>query len=411
MRKRQWLMGVFLGLSGVSAHADTSWNASFGYRAVNQLFDDGLGTKDIQGIGSSATTRRRWEYRASLGPSSSGDELDWGVEIRTEPTGSVNTEWVTSLNNTDARPGLGTAYLRPHGSLWGGKWMVTAGRQRTVLFYDNVAQTLFGNPVRWDGFGWNYIYDHFGLNLAQYVFGAANQGVAGQSAYSFTNSSQSVARTPSHFAILYAFQPYVKIHFSENVLSTLAVGYYVWNGLGANDSNGFIDNAVHGGTPGTVGNISPVSLDNARQWHVFSETTLPYDFRFVGEFVRNKTVSYGTRVVAASPLTNADRTAFALSLVLGRPEKAGDLSFQYSYSNKGIGSVFSTLSNVDIPADNISHMFELRFLPADTLTFAARLQFHREKARLGGDGQPLPTPFGALEQTQRRIELNAQVQI
>jgi hypothetical protein len=388
-----------------------TWYAGGGYRTVIQRSDDGLGTKDIQGQDSSVSTRRRLEYRASLGPAFSGENVDWGIEVRTQPAGSVNTEWVSSINDTDNRPGVGTAWFRPHGSVLGGKYSVTVGRQRTVLLYDNVAQALFGNPVRFDGFGWNYNRDWVGLNLAQYIIGASNLGVAGQSALTYTDSSQSVARTQSHFAILYAFQPYVKIHFTDEIISTFAAGYYVWNGTGANDANGFYNNAIHGGTPGTVGTINPVVLDNARQLHALSDTLLPYNFRFVGEFVRNKTVVYGTRLMAASPLTNADRTAFALSLVLGRPKKAGDFSFQYSYSNKGIGAVYSTLTSVDIPADNISHMFELRFLPADAVTLAARLQYHREKARLDGDGQPLATPFGAREQTQRRIEINAQFQI
>jgi hypothetical protein len=411
MKKLPWLMGSLLAFSCASAQAELTWYAGAGYRTVMQRFDDGLGSSDLQGQNSSVSTRHRWEYRASIGPGFNGEKVDWGIEVRTQPAGSVNTEWVPSINDTDSRPGLGTAWVRPHGSVLGGKYAITVGRQRTVLLFDNVAQALFGNPVRFDGFGWNYSRDWFGLNLAQYVIGAANLGAAGQSAYSYTESSQSVASTQSHFAILYAFQPYVKLHFTDEVVSTFAAGYYIWNGTGANDSNGFYNNAIHGGSPGIVGNVSPVVLDNARQFHAMSDTLLPYNFRFTGEFVRNKQVVYGNRVVAASPLSTADRTAFALSLVLGRPKKAGDFSFQYSYSNKGIGAVYSTLTNVDIPADNISHMFELRFLPADAVTLAARLQYHREKARLGGDGQLVPAPYSSREQTQRRIEINAQVQI
>lgn len=406
-----WLIVALFALPGSSAFADVTWNAGAGYRNVMQRSDDGLKSKDANGQDFSATNRNRWEYRASIGPSGTSESLDWGIEVRMQPGGSVNTEWVTSFNNTDALPGVGTAWARPHGALWGGTWAVTIGRQRNAILYDNVAQALYGNPVRWDGFGWNFNSGNFGLNLAQYVFGATNKGMTGNSSDSFTDSSQSVANTQSHFAILYAFQPYVKIHFSDDILSTLAFGYYDWSGAGGNDANGFFNNPVHGGTPGTVGNVTPVSMDNARQWHVLSDTTLPYNFRFVGEVIRNKAVVYGSRVMAASPLTYADRTAFALSLVLGKSKKAGDLSFQYSYSNKGIGAVFSTLTNEDVPADNISHMFEMRYLPADALTIAAKLQYHREKANLAGDGQPLPVPYNGRQQTERRIELNAQVQL
>jgi len=411
MRKLHWLIMALYFCQCGGALADVTWNAGAGYRNVVQLFDDGLGTKDANGKDSSVTNRKRWQYRALIGPSETRESLDWGVELRTQPSGLVNTDWVSSGNNLDLHPAMSLAYARLHGKVWGGTWAVTLGRQRNAILYDDVAQTLYGNPVRWDGFGWNFQCGNFGLNFAQYVFGATNNGVAGTSTYSLTDSSQSVANTQSHFAVLYAFQPYLKIPISTDILSTLALGFYNWSGVGGNNASGFFDNAVHAGTPGTVGDVTPVSLDNARQWHLLSDTTLPYDFRFVGEVVRNKAVVYGSRLMAASPLTNADRTSFALSLVVGRPKKAGDLSFQYSYANKGIGSVFGTLTTEDIAADNISHLFELRYLPVDTLSLAARLQYHREKAKLGGDGQPLGTPYNGREETQRRIELNAQIQI
>ncbi|MGZ3651733.1 MAG: hypothetical protein ACXWSC_11125 [Bdellovibrionota bacterium] len=398
-------------LAPQAAHAEITWNAGIGVRQVFQRFDDGLGLKDSVGNDISGTRLSRREIRATFGPSAKGESVDWGIDVRTKPAGVVNSDWVTVQDGTSTAPALGAAFARVHGEFKESKWAATVGRQRTVLLYDIFGQSLFGNAVRWDGFGWTFTRGIFGANLAQYILGAANQGIPGASQFSSTDSSQSVANTQGHFGVLYGFQPFVKIPFSDDILSTLAIGYYVWNGTGGNDGSGFFSNAVHGGTPGTVGVITPFPLDNARQWHVLSDTALPLNFRFVGEYIRNKAVAYGTRVMAFSPLVNADRSAFALSLILGKPRKSGDISFQYSYTNRGIASAISAFGNVDIPADNMSHMLELKYMLADDFALAGRLQYHREKAQVGGDGQPLGIPNNGRLQQQRRIEINAQVQI
>jgi len=48
---------------------------------------------------------------------------------------------------------------------------LTVGRQMNVFAYDKKSENFFDNDVRLDGFGWQFKFGMFGLNLGQYVLG------------------------------------------------------------------------------------------------------------------------------------------------------------------------------------------------------------------------------------------------
>ena len=132
--------------------------------------------------------------------------------------------------------------------------------------------------------------------------------------------------------------------------------------------------------------------------------------RLLAELVHNKKIYYGTRLTASNPATIADRDAWAVSIIWGKPKKAGDFAISYAYGEKGIGSVIGTFSNGDIPPDNKSHFFEGKYMVADGLSLGGKAQFHNEKAKLDGNGVAIPSPNAGREQTQQRFELMTQVQ-
>ena len=82
-----------------------------------------------------------------------------------------------------------------------------------------------------------------------------------------------------------------------------------------------------------------------------------------------------------------------------------DWSLSYSYANKGIGSVMNAYTNGNMPADDIGHLVEAKFMLAQGLTVAAKMELYREKAKLGGDGVALAAPNKNRRQAQDRFEL------
>jgi hypothetical protein len=400
------------------AHAEVQWNGGAGIRHIIRKLDDGLATVDANGKDNSKQTNRRWEYRGMIGASAKGESVDWGIDMRT--SGSLTTEWISTQANVNGFGlGFSQAYARWHGNFSETDYGVTIGRAKTVLMYDNVVQNLFDNDVRWDGFGWTFKHGMFGLNATQYVLGAASQGTVGASTKTYNESTDSNAQTQSHFAMLYSVQPYVQFKLTDTITSLLAIGWLDWSGTGGSTTSGMFTNAVHGGqanslalpTPVAVGNVNPVIMDNPQQWQVLSDTSLPYDLRLVGEYVRNKRTLYGTRTTAASPEVEADRTAWSASLTWGKPKKSGDMLFAYGYGNKGIASVVGALSNGDVAPDNKSHFLEGRYYYADNVNLVLKAQFHTEKSMLDGTGQPLAAPNNNRKTTYQRFEFVTNITI
>lgn len=407
MRRILTALSVFI-LFSPPALAELTWSGGAGVRYMFRNRDDGLGSRNVHNKDQSVLNEKRWEYRAGIGALAKWENVEAGLDLRT--ANGITSEWLSTNHNADIAVSIGQAFVRLRGPApWiEGNGAVTIGRQKTVILYDNLAQNLFDNDTRWNGLGWSWKRDFFGVNLAQYVLGATQQGTApAASTYSFTEATQHAANTQSRFAVLYEFQPFLEFKIGEDIKSLFAVGFHHWSGTGATPTAGWFNNAVHGGSAATsagtnVGNVDAVPMDNVRQWQFLSDTSLPYNLRFVAEYVRNKQVNYGLRQFVTG--VKADSDALSFSLVWGKPKKAGELGLAYSFADKGIASVVGTFTNGDIPPDNQSHFFEAKYMVADALMLTGKAQFHKEKALVGGDGQPLASPNEKRRQTQQRYE-------
>lgn len=399
--KKHILVSLFtLALVPVAANAEITWTGGAGVRHLIRKNNDGLSTKDANGRDTSKSTVKNHQLRGDLNAASKGESLDWGVGVRT--MSSATSEWVSFQNNADLAIGLENAYLRPHTDLFGGEGSVTIGRARTVFLYDSIAQGFFDKDNRFDGLGWSWKMDNFGLNVSQYALGARNSGVWGATTYTTTDATDRAANTQGGFGALYSFQPHAKFKLSDEMDAMVAVGYHMWQG-----TSGAYTNAVHGGTAGTVGAVNPVNMDNARQLQLLTEWNLPMKLRFVGEYVRNKKVTYRTVTPAVDTGREAKRDMFALSLVYGKPKKMGEWSLAYSYVNKGIASVVNTFTNGNMLADNTGHLVDAKYMLADGLTLGAKMELYREKSKLGGDGLALAAPNQNRKQSQDRFEFTA----
>ena len=306
--KRSVLLALAALLLPAAAQAETTWSGGTSWRYLIRNNDDGLSTKNAAGKDSSKSTVKTHQIRADLNAFSKGEDFDWGVGFRT--FGSANSEWLTLQNNGDRAITLENAFLRAHYAYWGIDLDVTLGRAKTVMFYDSIGQALFDKDNRWDGLGWSWTKGAFGLNASQYVLGARSSSTAlASSSFTRTDATESASATPSGFGMLYSIQPHVKFKVSDEIEAIVAVGYHHWAGVGGTTA---YENAIHGGTVGTVGNTNPVILDNPRQWQLMTEWTLPMKLRFVGEYIQNKKVFYGTRLVS----TDKKAQNGALSLAL-----------------------------------------------------------------------------------------------
>lgn len=403
--KKNVALVVFLFITAsLSGNAEAKWSGAAGLRWAYVKADDGLSTRDAAGHDSSVSHTRQYQGLGKLTYSDSlTDELDFAVGMRT--SGSAVSEWLNFNNNADLNPTLELGWFRYTKEGQFGKLSATAGRQKNVFAYDTVNQIIFDNDVRWDGFGWQYAYKDFGLNLAQYMLGATSQGTAGASTITHTDATDSVAETRSHFAVMYGFQPYANFKLNDEISTKLAVAYYDFGGTGAKSSSGWYANNIHGGTAGTVGNVNPVVVDNSKIWHFMNSWTLPYSLSFAAEYVMNKTIHYGTR--AAPTTVKADRDAYGLTLGYGAAavKKAWDWNASYSYISKGIASVVGSFTNGDMPADNKGHFFNGKLAVADNLALGFKVYFFKERAKLGGDGVALAAPNQNREQQTRRLEL------
>ncbi|MGZ3693575.1 MAG: hypothetical protein ACXWQO_05255 [Bdellovibrionota bacterium] len=399
---------LFLSLTAPYAHAEMKWTGSAGVRYLNRKLDDGLGATGTTGADASKATNKRYEMRGNLGVSDTSEHLDWNIGLRTQANPA--SEWLSVQNSANQAFGLELANLRYHTKEWlESDWAIVAGRQKAAFLYDAVGQGFLDRDNRWDGFGWNFKHGAFGFNAAQYVLGATSQGTAAQSsAFTSTEATQSVSDTRSHFGVLYSFQPTFEFQVNEDIKALFAVGYHNWSGTGGSSTSNWYTNPIHGGVANSsagvaVGNVNPVIMDNARQWQLYTDWTLPYSLRFVGEYIRNKNVVYGTSVTPTT--VKAKRDMYSLSLVYGVAKKAHDWTVMYTYASKGVASVINTFTNGDAPVDNTAHMFEGKYLIADGFSVGGKLQYHKEIAKVGGDGVALTAPNANRLQKQRRIEL------
>jgi hypothetical protein len=400
---KKCLLLVFLFSFTLAHHgnAETKWTGSSAWRHVIQYKDDGLNATNAAGKDTSKQTTKTHQIRADLNAATKGEVWDWGVGLRTYS--SATSEWLTLQDNLDVTVRLENAYFRWNKSFWESDLSVTAGRAKTILLYDSTGQALFDKDNRFDGFGWAWRKANFGLNLTQYVLGSRNQGAVDSSTYSETDATEGSASQQGNFAVLYSFQPHIKFSVAEEVEAVFAAAYHVWSGTSARYTN-----PVHGGNANSmagtaVGNVNPIIMDNARQWHLYTNWSLPYSLSFIGEYVQNKKVLYGTRTAPTDK--TAQTGALALSLMYGKAKKANDFSLSYSYVRKGIASTINTFSNGNMPADNIGHLIDAKYAVADGLVVNAKAEFYTEKAKVAGDGVAVPAPTQNRLQTQERYEI------
>lgn len=401
-----------VSLSAPFAMAEIKWTGGAGIRRLEIRSNDGLGTISTNNTSTTTTGKdeskvldKRWQFRGNIGAYEQGETVDWAFGIRTYSNQA--SEWLSVSANADLASTLELANFRAHTKYWESDWAVTVGRQKATFLYDTVAQGLFDKDNRWDGFGWNWKMGGFGLNLSQYILGATARGTGAQrSAFTSTDSSQATADARSHMTALYVFQPAYELKLADDLKGVFGLGYLMWSGAGGNSgANGhWFTNNVHANSPGSVGDINAVNLDNSRQWQLFTDWSLPMGFRFVGEYVRNKTIYYGG---VNSTVTNrkASRDMYALSALYGSAKKAKEWTVSYSYVNKGIASVIQTFTNGDMTVDNKSHLLEGKYMLADGVAFGGKLQFHSEKANVGGDGLALTSPYQGRHQSSTRYEL------
>jgi hypothetical protein len=403
MKQKLLIALVLSSLSSPMAFAENKWSGGVAWRYLLQKKDDGLNSRDASQNDNSKQTTRAHQIRADLNTSATNEVWDWGFGLRTYS--SATSEWLTVQQNADRNVTIENAYLRPHWDLGSSQIVVTLGRGKTVILNDTLTQVLFDKDVRWDGLGWAWKMDNFGLNLTQYVLGARNAGASNASTYSETPATEADASQQGGFAMLYSFQPHVKFKVAEEVEATVALGYHVWSG-----ASGMYTNQVHGGNRNSmagvaVGNTTDVTMDNPRQWHLYTDWTLPYNLKFSAEYVRNKDVFYGTP--AAPTDKKAQNSAWGLALAYGKVKKANDFSVSYAYVQKGIASVVNSFTNGNMKADNIGHLFDAKYGLADSYSIGAKVELYREKALLAGDGVAVPAPNQNRKQTENRYEFVA----
>lgn len=394
---------LLLYLLALPAHT-TTFEGYTALRHLIQNIDDGLNTQNAQGKNSSRLTRKQYQIRAGLrakGEIEPAKNLTWAIGFRT--TSSANSDWVTWQNASDRTIALETAmfkYVFPvQGNL-----NLQLGRAPTVFLHDGHSQLLWDRDTRWDGLSLQWERDNLGFALSHYLLGARNAGSFGASTFRRTEASESDANSQSGFGALSGAQAIYHWKSEKEWKGTIAFGRYHYTGTQGGSSSGAYQNSIHGGSAGTVGNVNPLIMDNARQWHLYSDLSWRL-WRFVAEFVQNRKVFYGTR----SALTGreAQREALALSLMYGSTKEVYGWQLSYSYVRKGLGSVISAFSHSSMPADNLGHLLDARFALAKNFNLGTKVEFYEELGKKGGDG--LPSSPSTRNQKSSNVEFNAGV--
>lgn len=376
--------------------AEMKWNGSAGWRYEQSSLDNSLG-------GTSAVARSKANnVRANIGVTGGWENVEWGTGIRTVArtansgllggNGAAANDDHSSLQNaTDLGVGFEQAWFRYVRDLGGVDMAATVGRQKNVFIYDNVAQSLFDNDVRFDGLSESFKFGMFGLNLGQYVLGGkqGNGTLAGSSNTTNTDATDGTGNQ-QNFRYLFGFQPHMSWKFSDDIEAMFAVGYYIWNDQGAvNSLTGAPAAAVAGFPNNPFGTTAGYRLQNSRQWQFTTAVSLPYNLSFNGEFVMNKKQQFGNNnvvdgngaaVTTIASANDADRTAWSAGLTYGAIKKAHDFSVGYAYGSKGIASVANAYSYERFLAGQQGHTVSAAYAIADNFTIGAKALFLKEKS-------------------------------
>lgn len=420
--KKLFVLAVASLIATSASAAEMKWNGSAGWRFTHTKYDDSLSSNaTVATVGAKdASTQKRKSYdlRANLGATGGWEQVEWGMGLRT--TAARNDDYVQVQNAADRTIGLEQAwfrYLKDFGSM---NVAVTLGRQKNVFAYDMGAQSLFDNDVRFDGFGWNFKFGMFGLNAAQYITGAKNQGGNGSSAYTKTEATEAVATSKSRFNTMMGLQPTMNWKFADEIEAMFAVGYYWW----ADESNtnttggGYNSNTLNGAANSKAA-IAPgtFNIHNPRQWQFLTSWTLPYNLAFTGELIMNKKSkaiynqgTLGAAYAGQRTQPNVGKTAYALGLTYGKLRKAHDFMASYTYAKKGIASVIGAYANETFHPDNKGHIITVGYNIADNFTLGAAAYLMKEVEKLSTTTGVAYTGNNAGQQQKTRyLELTAGV--
>jgi len=363
--------------------AEMKWSGSAGFRYDQTAQDDQLGSK-VGAFDTSKQTNKEYKVRANIGAAGGWENVEWGIGARTSNTGVANDDWVAVQNNNDRPIAFELAwfrYLHDFGSL---DFSATIGRQKNVFAYDSVSQNFFDNDVRFDGFGEQFKFGMFGLNLGQYILGSDAAGTNGSSSsFNRTESSAQSTLGPTKFNYVFGFQPYVNWKFADEIEALFAVGFYKWSDLGET-------NAIGTGSSWNTGTVTPTAqgavlkLDDARQWQFLTTWTLPYRLSFNGELVMNKTMPMNSLISTsftgtAAQVKDADKSAWSLGLTYGALKKAHDFTIGYAYGSKGEGAVINRYTNETFQADRKGHRITVGYSIADNFNLGWDAYFLKEK--------------------------------
>ncbi|MGZ3693576.1 MAG: hypothetical protein ACXWQO_05260 [Bdellovibrionota bacterium] len=388
--KKLFVLAVASLIATSASAAEMKWNGSAGWRYNQNKHDDGLnsvvsGTTGAGGKGTSIQTDKSHAMRANLGVTGGWENIEWGMGMRT--TGARNTDYVNVTSAGDQVFGLEQAWFRYLKDFNSVNMSLTIGRQKNVFAYDMGAQSLFDNDVRFDGFGWNFKFGMFGLNLGQYVTGAKNQGGQASSAYTKTEATEAVASTHSKFNSLIGFQPTMNWKFADEIEAMFAVGYFAWSDeANTNATGGGRNSSALNGAGTTVPALANANFNihNPRQWQFLTSWTLPYSLAFTGELIMNakSKALYSSATLPAYTTGNApvgvSKTAYALGLTYGKLRKAHDFMASYTFARKGIASVIGAYSNDLFAPDQKGHILTVGYNLADNFTLGAAAYLMKE---------------------------------
>lgn len=336
---------------------------------------------------------RVWDLRASLLGKFQGPSWEAGIGIRT--TNAIVNDFVTFNNTGDLNVRADYAYGKYSIKAEGSEHSFTFGRQATIIMYDKLAQHLYDNDVRWDGLSYGGRFGNFGVVAGAFVYGANNQGAAtGASQYIYTEASQNAATTQSRFAMHYAIQPNATFKLTDEIDTTVALGYYAWS-----NTNG-LTNTVHGGynsnTINANADTGTINVDNSRMLHLYNLWKLPFTLRATIEYTLNKKFLYTHNGV------EADRDSYLFGIGYGALKEPGNFAIDYFYNDKGLASMPGNFVNGGIRPDNKGHLIYGRLLATKGITLGTVAYFLQEKAQKNSLGT-----FSRVNQKQRQFYFTA----
>lgn len=411
------LLAAVLATNTANA-GDLKWSGSLGWIYSKKTEDDSLSSKrnspssSAHGKDVSSLITKSHAVRGNLGVNTSWDNIEVGTGIRTS-SGVANNDQVTVQSSADRTIALEQAWMRYLHDFGSVKMNVTAGRQKNVFAYDSVSENFFDNDLRLDGFGWQFKFGMFGLNLGQYITGGKSQASNGSASISYTEGTDATVGSKSRFNTLFGFQPTMNFKFTDDIETMLAVGYFHWNDNANTNQTSAGTNLTNNTATSTVAIIPSVAfkIHNPKQWQVYNTWTLPYGFVFSGEFVlANKAHYDNTRVTnypgAGIPTPEANNKAWSAGLTYGTIAKAHDWNVMYFYNKKGLASVIGAYSGDAFLPDNKGHVVKANFAVSKDFVIGGVAMWMKEDGRVNANGVSATGVAYANANAQQELKTN-----